>query len=68
MNVNLNINYGGLNYNESLTYNTDRNDKNSKNYSYNRVKQESIYSSTNSLPRLINDSIKEIKNSTSKFK
>jgi hypothetical protein len=68
MNVNLNINYGGLNYNESLTYNRDRNDKNSKNYSYNRVKQESIYSSTNSLPRLINDSIKEIKESTSKFK
>lgn len=70
MNINLNVNYDNYNYdkikyNEEMRYNSDR-DFNPSKKNHNKIGQDSEYSSSNSLPNLINDSVKEIKNS--KFK
>ena len=69
MNINLNVNYDNyydkMKYNEEMIYNSDRDLKPSKTIQ-NKIGKDSEYSSSNSLPNLINDSLKEIKNS--KFK
>ena len=69
MNINLNVNYDNyydkMKYNEEMIYNSDRDLKPSKTIQ-NKIGKDSEYSSSNFLPNLINDSLKEIKNS--KFK